>query len=306
MEEKTKVKVEEIESVKKVNRRGVATTRGTTRLKFSHELSKPNGLFLAHLDSVTVNNITIGEDKTGLPSFNGCEVPRIVFTFASNEEEINKRHYVNLSFTAIESNVNTIPGGKEEWKVNSVLDWFNHIINVFVLKGKEFTDEEADALSLPFEDFDENQEYIPVETETVIAGWRTLFENVENLLNRGNNGNPYYKSKDNKNIPIWIKLLRYIKNNKKGWTPISNGDLSFPSFVGEGCIEIYKPNTPAAIRVDTIKEAIIPMNIEKPKAPNTPNISSMNSMAGGIPVMDNIGSMSVNNIAAEAMEDMPF
>ena len=119
---------------KKVSRRGIGTARGTTRLKFSHEQAKQNGLFLGHLDSVAVTMIQIGEDKTGMPSFNGLEIPKLTVTFASNEEEVNKRHYQNLTFTAVESNANTIPGGKEEWKVNTVFDWFKHILNVYVLK----------------------------------------------------------------------------------------------------------------------------------------------------------------------------
>ncbi len=219
---------------KKVSRRGIGSARGTTRLKFSHEQAKQNGLFLGHLDSVTVTMIQIGEDKTGMPSFNGLEIPKLTVTFASNEEEVNKRHYQNLTFSAVESNANTIPGGKEEWKVNSVFDWLKHILNVFVLKGRELTEEEETALSLSYEDFDEQGEYSPVEPEVVIAGWKTLFENFENIVNRGREGQPYFKTKDGKNIPLWLKMIRYIKTPKKGWQPISNGDLSFPSFVGEG------------------------------------------------------------------------
>lgn len=296
--------------VKKVNRRGIGTARGTTRLKFSHEQANRNGLFIGHLDSVVVSMIQIGDDKTGMPSFNGLEIPKLTITFASNEEDANKRHYQTLTFTAVESNANTIPGGKEEWKVNSVFDWLKHILNVYVLKGRDLTDDEAAALSLSFEDFDEQGEYVSIEPENVIAGWKTLFENFENIMNRGRDGQPYYKSKDGKNIAVWLKMLRYIKTNKKGWNPINNGDLSFPSFVGEGCIEIYKQNTPPSIRVDSVKEAIIPMNIEKPKQPNMPAPVMAAGMApamGGVPVTDPmVGAGNFEGIATEAAEDMPF
>ena len=301
---------EEVQNVKKVNRRGVAAARGTTRLKFSHEQAKQNGLFIGHLESVVVSMIQIGEDKTGMPSFNGLEIPKIVLTFASNDPEVSKRNYVSLQFTAVESNANTIPGGKDEWKVNSVFDWFKHILNVYVLKGRELTEDEANALTLSFEDFDEQGEYVPVEPEDVIAGWKTLFENFENIINRGRDGQPYYKSKDGKYIPVWIKLLRYIKTGKKGWQPINNGDLAFPSFVGEGCIEVYKQNTPPSIRIDSVKEAIIPMNVEKAKAPNmpTPGIGGIAAPAmGGVPVVDPmVGAGNFNGIATEAADDMPF
>ena len=300
----------EVQNVKKVNRRGVAAARGTTRLKFSHEQAKQNGLFIGHLESVAVSMIQIGEDKTGMPSFNGLEIPKIVLTFASNDPEVSKRNYVSLQFTAVESNANTIPGGKDEWKVNTVFDWFKHILNVYVLKGRELTEDEANALTLSFEDFDEQGEYVPVEPEDVVAGWKTLFENFENIINRGRDGQPYYKSKDGKYIPVWIKLLRYIKTGKKGWQPINNGDLAFPSFVGEGCIEVYKQNTPPSIRIDSIKEAIIPMNVEKAKAPNmpTPGMGGVAAPAmGGVPVVDPmVGAGNFNGIATEAADDMPF
>ena len=296
--------------VKKINRRGIGTARGTTRLKFSHEQANRNGLFIGHLDSVVVSMIQIGDDKTGMPSFNGLEIPKLTITFASNEEDVNKRHYQPLTFTAVESNANTIPGGKEEWKVNSAFDWLKHILNVYVLKGRDLTDDEAAALSLPFEDFDEQGEYVSIEPENVIAGWKTFFENFENIMNRGRDGQPYYKSKDGKNITVWLKMLRYVKTNKKGWTPVSNGDLSFPSFVGEGCIEIYKQNTPPSIRVDSVKEAIIPMNIDKPKQPNMPSPGMAAGMApamGGVPVTDPmVGDGNFGGIATEAAEDMPF
>lgn len=307
----SEVKQTEQVEVKKVSRRGIGAARGTTRLKFSHEQARQNGLFVGHLESVEVKMIQIGEDTTGMPSFNGLEIPKLVLTFASNEEDANKRRYVVQQFTAVESNANNIPGGTSAWKVDSVFDWMKHILNVYVLKGRELTEVEEAALSLSYEDFDENGEYIPVEPEEVIAGWKVLFENFENILNRGKDGQPYYKDKNGKYLPIWMKLLRYAKNNKKGWQSIiKSGELAFPAFVGEGCIELYKQNTAPSIRVNSINEAIIPMNIEKPKTPNMPT-SAMGGSApimGGVPVMDTMlgGGTNYGEINAAAEEDMPF
>lgn len=303
-----KASVEETTVTKKVNRRGIGTARGVSRLKFTHEMAKQNGLFVGHLENVAVSMIKIGEESTGMPSFNGLEIPKIVLTFASNEEEANKRHYVSLSFNAVESNVNTIPGGKEEWKVNAIFDWFKHILDVYVTKGKELTPEQEAALSLPFEDFDEEGNYVAIEPEDVIAGWKVLFENFANILNNGKDGNSYYKTKENKFITVWIKLLRYIKSGKKGWQPINNGELAFPTFVGEGCIEIYKQNTVPSIRIDRIKENIIPMNLEKPKAPNMGTNMMGNNMSpamGGVPVADGIPN-DMNSMDMIGTEDMPF
>lgn len=293
-----------IEEVKKVSRRGLGSARGTARLKFGNDQAKPNGLFLGHLEEVKYSTITIGEDKTGMPSFNGFEIPKLTLTFASNEEDPNKRHYVSKTFTAVESNVNTIPGGKEEWKVNSVFDWLKHVLNVYYLKGRELTDEEATALSLTFEDFDEQGEYVSVDTEIVINAWKVLFENFENIMNRGKDGKPVYHDKNNKFIPVWLKLLRYVKS-RKSWTPINNGDLSLPQFVGEGCIEIYQQNAIPSIKIDLVKETILIMNVEKPKTPNTPAVGGMAPIMGGVAIDQTMNPMGTD-ISIQTIDDMPF
>lgn len=293
-----------IEEVKKVSRRGLGSARGTARLKFGNDQAKPNGLFLGHLEEVKYSTITIGEDKTGMPSFNGFEIPKLTLTFASNEEDPNKRHYVSKTFTAVESTVNTIPGGKEEWKVNSIFDWLKHVLNVYYLKGRELTDEEATALSLTFEDFDEQGEYVSVDTEIVINAWKVLFENFENIMNRGKDGKPVYHDKNNKFIPVWLKLLRYVKS-RKSWTPINNGDLSLPQFVGEGCIEIYQQNAIPSIKIDLVKETILIMNVEKPKTPNMPAVGGMAPMMGGVAIDQTMNPMGTD-ISSQTIDDMPF
>lgn len=293
-----------IEEVKKVSRRGLGSARGTAHLKFGNDQAKPNGLFLGHLEEVKYSTITIGEDKTGMPSFNGFEIPKLTLTFTSNEEDPNKRHYVSKTFTAVESNVNTIPGGKEEWKVNSVFDWLKHVLNVYYLKGRELTDEEATALSLTFEDFDEQGEYVSVDTEIVINAWKVLFENFENIMNRGKDGKPVYHDKNNKFIPVWLKLLRYVKS-RKSWTPINNGDLSFPQFVGEGCIEIYQQSASPSIKIDLVKETILIMNVEKPKTPNMPAVGGMAPMMGGVAIDQTMNPMGAA-ISSQTIDDMPF
>lgn len=293
-----------IEEVKKVSHRGLGSARGTARLKFGNDQAKPNGLFLGHLEEVKYSTITIGEDKTGMPSFNGFEIPKLTLTFASNEEDPNKRHYVSKTFTAVESNVNTIPGGKEEWKVNSVFDWLKHVLNVYYLKGRELTDEEATALSLTFEDFDEQGEYVSVDTEIVINAWKVLFENFENIMNRGKDGKPVYHDKNNKFIPVWFKLLRYVKS-RKSWTPINNGDLSLPQFVGEGCIEIYQQNAIPSIKIDLVKETILIINVEKPKTPNMPAVGGMAPMMSGVAIDQTMNLMGTD-ISSQTIDDMPF
>lgn len=133
-------------------------------------------MFKAHLESVELAWATQKEDSS-LVSFAGLAVPSLVFTFASNAKDPSVRKYVTLRISPAESNALTIPGGDEAWKVEQPMNWLKHILNVFVLKGNAMSEEMMDALELPFEDFNDNMEYVPVEPEVVLNGWRTLFEN---------------------------------------------------------------------------------------------------------------------------------
>lgn len=287
----------------KVARRGIASARGTLRKKFSLKDASNNGLFLMHLEDVVLSTITIGEDSTGMPSFNGLSIPKLTFTFASNEANANERKYATLAFTAVESTADNIPGAKGAWKVESVLDWLNHLLNVYYLKGRQITDEEAEKLSLTFDDVDENGEYVPVEAEQVIAGWTSLFENVANIFNTGRDGAPIYKTADSKPIVVWGKLIAAIRT-KKSWTNIANGNLSFPSFVMEGCIELYKQNTAPSIRVDAFKESLQPKETAAPKTPTSGPAGAPGMMTAGFDAGMGAGMPAGNEFAG--MEESPF
>lgn len=289
---------------KQVIRRGISNeTRGTVRLKFDTRDAKSNGLFLAHLEEVKVSTFVPGEDKTGMPSFNGLEVPRLTLTFASNEEEVAKRRYAVLQFNAVESTALTIPGKSEEWKVNLVFDWIKHILNVFVLKGRQMTAQEEEALSLDFVDFDENGEYVTVDPQVVLSSWNKLFTNFENIMNRGRDGEkPYYKTADNKNIALWIKLIRYFKARNE-WKEVNRGDLSFPQFVGEGAIEIYQANVMPSIKLDITREKIAPMNLTKKEAPNF----QAPAAPGGVDMMSQFSPVSeFGGGPVPPADDLPF
>ena len=293
---------------KKTKRRGISNeTVSTSRLKFSHTDMRPNGLFIAHLDDIQLNEVDM-KDDSAMVSFRGTKVNRLVLTFASNEDDANKRKYVYLNFMPVESNVNTIPGGKEDWKVTRIFSYLKHILDVYVLHGNDMTTEMEDALSLDYDDTDEQGEYVSVPAEVVAAAWNKLFTNFVNIMNTAKDGKPAYKTSDNKIIPVWIKLIRYIKTGK-GWTPIANGQLSFPTYVGEGVIEIFQSKTVPLIKVDPVREAIKPMNIEPTK--KAPNVAMPG--LGGIAVSAGVGSEMLNNDfglgggieGAMPFEDMP-
>lgn len=300
-------------TIAKKSRRGIGSARGTTRLKFDHKMALPNGLFLGHIDEVSVKMVKIGEETSGMPSFNGLEVPRLSIVFASNEPNANDRKYNTLSFMAQESNAETIPNGDKEWTVNRIFDYMKHVLNVFVLKGRELTEEEEIALSLPFEDFDDNGDYVPLAPETVIEGWAQVFNNFATILNTYNNGAPAFYDKAGKPLQVYAKMLRAVKS-KKGWQNVTNGDLAFPSFVAEGVFEIYKPNIAPNLRIDIVRESITPKVIETNKKPNMP---AMPGMTAAMPTgYSNVGISDMggiqdpmagpDGIGITAMEDSPF
>lgn len=278
-----------VEAVAKKKRRGVSNdTRATSRLKFDdlRDANKANGLFQGHIESVEVKTTNIGEESTGLPSFNGLAVPRLSILFASNHPAVSERRYINLEFLPAESNVETIPGGKNAWYVDRIMAYMKHILDVYLLKGKPMIEEQEDALTLPFEDFDDNGDYISVEPEVVINGWKIIFDNFVNIMNTGNNGKPVYVDASGKIVPVWMKLLRAQKV-KGQWKNIVGGnragDLTFPTFVGEGVLEIYQTNKLPIIKIDSTKERIRPV-AEEAKVPTMPGVPNMpGAPMGGVP-----------------------
>ena len=181
---------------------------------------------------------------------------------------------------------------KVDWatlKDDVIFRFMKHIYNVFVLKGRDLTEEEIDALTLPFEDFDENMQYVPVEAEEVIAGYKTVFENYVKLLN--NNGKPVYNDAKGKPITIWMKLLRFVKNDGK-WRAVvgsksSFGDLGFPTFINDGVIELYKEQSAPSLHIDPYKESIVyQKSAEQAKQPNVamPGVGVMPGVQTATPI----------------------
>jgi hypothetical protein len=140
----------EVQTPKKRRGRGINNDlRDVTRKKFDErtDCNKANGLFIGHLEDVKVDWATLKDDVQGMPSFAGMSIPYLTFTFASNHENINERRYVTQRLLPAESNVETIPGGKGAWKVDNIFRFMKHIYNVFVLKGRDLTEEEIDAMN---------------------------------------------------------------------------------------------------------------------------------------------------------------
>lgn len=306
---KTNAATVNAQTVAKKVRRGVSNkTQAVAQLKFHEKDAAQNGLFVGHLEEVRVDWSNNADAK----SFTGMSIPRLTFHFASNHANASEKRHVYQTLFPIESNVNTIPGGSEDWRVNNVFNWIKHILDVFYLKGREMTEAEEDALSLTFEDFDENGEYVSVEVEDVIAGYRAIFENAAAMLNGsfeladGEVAKPVYKTSDGKYIPCWLKLLRH-KKRKGDWINVgANGDLAFDGFIGNGVVELLKKDCPPTVlRLDLAKESITPKETKKTPTIGAPGMGApaMGGVMAGAPSMG----MPVDNGAFQAAgEDMPF
>ena len=308
-------------AAKKVNRRGISNnTQAVSRLKFHEKDAAQNGLFIAHLDSVSVEWSQSADGN----SFAGLKMPRLVFTFASNHADAKERRYAVKTLFPIESNVDTIPNGDKAWQVDNVLNTIKHILDVFYFKGREMTVEEEDALTLDFVDFTEdengNVEYEAVDAQAVLDGYRKMFDNAAAMLNGQFNladgavAKPCFKDANGKFINCWIKLLRAVRNRKGSWVDVDKSkDLSFPSFVGNGFVEIVKMKDnqilpPVILTIDKVKESITPKDTE-PKAPTigAPGIPGMPGGAAIVPPTngnDMVGNYS--NFDPTANTDMPF
>lgn len=297
-------------TVKKV-RRGVSNqTKAVTQLRFHEkDASTQYGLFVGHLDSVSVDWSVNAEGK----QFTGEKVPRVTLHFTSNHPTASEQRHVYYTLNCVESNVNTIPEGSEEWKVNNIFNWMKHILDIYYLKGREMTEDEELALSLPFADYDDEGNYVVVETADVIAGYAYIFNNFVAMMNGqfnlkdGETAKPCYKTADGKFIPAWLKLLRH-KKVKGEWKNVAqNGELGFDSFIGNGVVElIRKDMPPAVLRVDFAKESISPK--ETKKAPSIGAAGSGMAAMGGVMASAPIGmGAPVNGAFAEAADnEMPF
>ena len=293
----------------KRNRRGVSNaTKAVANLKFHEkDASTQNALFVGHLAEVRVDWSENAEGK----QFTGEKVPRLTLHFTSEHKNVSEQRHVYYTLNCVESNVNTIPGGTEEWKVNNVFNWIKHILDVYYLKGREMTEEEEAALTLPFEDYDDEGNYVTVETKDVIAGYAFIFNNFAAMMNGqfnladGEVAKPCFKTSDGKFIPAWLKLLRH-KKVKGEWRNVAqNGELGFDSFIGNGVVElIRKDMPPAVLRVDLAKESITPK--ETKKAPTMGGVASGMPMGGVMAGSPMDMGVPGGTAFADAASEMPF
>lgn len=295
----------------KKNRRGISNeTKAVSQLKFHEKDAAQNGLFIGHMADVALN-WAVAKEGT---SFAGLKMPYLTFHFVSEHKTIAEQRNYYHSIFPVESNIATIPGGSDEWRVNNVFNFIKHILDTFYLRNRQLTEQEENDLSLPFCDTDDNGEYVMIDPQVVLDGYGTMFTTVINMLEgkynlaEGEVPKPCYKDANGKPITLWMKLLRHRKV-KKGWVNITpNGDLGFDGFIGNGVIEIFKGQgtMPAILRLDLSKESITPKDTKKEPNLNIPGMPG-NMMGGGVMVATMPAGIPTDNSAfAAAGEDMPF
>ena len=165
-----------------------------------------------------------------------------------------------------------------------------------------------------------NRRGINNNSQAVLDGYRKLFDNAAAMLNGQFNladgavAKPCFKDANGKFINCWIKLLRAVRNRKGAWVDVDKSkDLSFPSFVGNGFVEVVKMKDnqilpPVILTVDKVKESITPKDTE-PKAPTigAPGIPGMPGGAAIVPPTAGNDMMAgVGNFDPTANNDMPF
>lgn len=311
-----------VETTKK-KRRGISNeTRSVSNLKFHEKDAIPSGLFVGIVESVRCGWATIGADSTGMGSFAGQAIPRFEMHFTSIHENVAQRRHVTLTLNPVESTVETYVNGEKSWQVDRVLGYIKHILEVFYLNGRNLTEDEEDALSLSYDDCDNEGQYAPVEVEDVIKGWQVVFENAAAMLNgtfatkdKEATGKPCYKDNNGKETRVFMKLLRFIKTGRGSnakWSAVgNNGDLAFPQFVGEGVLEKFKTvdAVPQILRLNPLTESITPKQVEEKKAPSMPgNIPGAMPGMGGVAMAGGFNPAYDPNsgAAAATVSDMPF
>lgn len=275
------------EELKKKKRGITDETRVTAVRKFHEKDAAPCGLFIGALSEVKCEWSINAEGK----QFGGMNCPRLSFYFVSNHAVDEQRH-VNITLFPVESNVETIIGGKNEWQVNNLFGMIKYLLNFYYLKGRKLTEEEENLLCLPFEDIDDDGAYVPLDQQEVLNGYGTLFQNVASIfegklgLKDGETPKPIYKDQNGNLKKVWMKLLRH-KKIKGNWTNVGqDGELAFEKniFSSTGFLEEFKQDKPqpTSIRLDMSKESIVPQDIKK--APNI-DLGMMEGL-GSIPMSD--------------------
>lgn len=262
-------------------------TRATSIRRFTEkDANTVTGLFAACIKEINVTIVNLKEGNNSMPSFNGYEIPRLDIHFTSLHNVETDRRHVFLTLFPVESTVDTIIGGKDEWKINTNFAWMKHILDVFVLKGKTLTEEQEDMLSLDYDDTDDDGNYINIDGDIILKAWKKVFEGFKSIMEQPK---PCYLDDKGNPIQTWVKMTRFTKNKKTGWESTcvgsSKGELGF-RFVGDGAFELIVPNKQPSLYLNPTKEAIRPMDVKKePSMPSIPGMPSMDNSIGGMSPM---------------------
>lgn len=216
----------------------------TNRLKFK-PIKEFDDLCLGHLEDVRVeiNEVKKVNDK-GQEStweYAGNMIPQLVFEFkndAFKDEKVVDRYYLHREriIGAVHSDGSPIADTKLEGMYGSMWDRIKHIHDAY----------SGSPNYKPFDDeVPEINEKATVEER--VKQFTKFFKFVADAFNKGADGQtPIYKSAG-KPIVMNMKLVAEYKEGKY---------LAFPTFVGEGFIEVHKSGVEPTIEIkpnETVK-----------------------------------------------------
>lgn len=207
-------------------------------------LKSLNGLCIGTLESVVLTETEVGTvKKDGTPStweYAGTKLPYLVFNFKSYRVPGNQETDVDRIFTFSEKVIGSIKNDGSPMEDKSLKGlyesmWFRikHLLDIYTKESRvdiSANENLKKALAI-------------ISTETVIKGnnkqvridaFKNLFQVVATIFNTGKDGSPIYMRAANVPMVTFIKLLPDYYSHKF---------FTFPTFVGDGFIEIARTNS---------------------------------------------------------------
>jgi hypothetical protein len=221
-------------------------TRGAAPKLIIPDPAVNKGLVVTFIKSVEVVDVEVSNADGAWKDFDGHKVPKLVINFIEIPSIKGK---VAGSYPWTMSPIPHIPNSTTyDWWFDSNQQMIKHFIDAFI-GADNFKDEYEKLLSI---DLDDTKE-LPV--ETVLDAHRKFYEGVATVFNGdGKKLESIFKDKDGNSYPVWTKLLLYVKNNK-----VNGGNFGFPSYPGDGVIELVRKGYEPSISIKIAKgESIIP------------------------------------------------
>lgn len=229
-------------------------TKGASVKLIMPDPKKFNGLVLMALSSVTVSESEQKKGEGDRADYIGQMIPRIDFNFIEISDKPGTPKVYRHQFSLIPHIPNS---DKYQWLFDSMVQTIRHFLEIYISDDK-WLDAYDELLVLKLEEGE-------MEPSKVTAAYKEFFEGVAKVFNGDTKAKLpcIYKTKEDKLIKVWGKLLLYINNAE-----VNNGNPGFSNYPGDGILEKFIDNVKPSLRIKIEKgEDIIPRS---KAAKNTP------------------------------------